>query len=104
MHRFPSSSRCNLNAPDLNQLVSPSSAPCTEIAGIVFFAGDFRRLQHRILPLGNRANQFHLTLHPVNPELSVASLKTQTVSPEDLTVALNRFAATGDGSVGRRRG
>ncbi|KAL6968636.1 hypothetical protein U1Q18_034434 [Sarracenia purpurea var. burkii] len=30
---------------------------------------------------------------PANPELSVVSLKTQTVSPAVLTVALNRFAA-----------
>ncbi|KAL6981832.1 hypothetical protein U1Q18_023450 [Sarracenia purpurea var. burkii] len=104
MRRFSSSSRCNLNAPDLSQSVSPSFTSCIEIAGIVFFAGDFRRLQHRIFPLGNRANQFVLHSQPANPKLSAASLKTQTLSSEDLTVALNMFAATGDGGIGRRRG
>ncbi|KAL6983011.1 hypothetical protein U1Q18_016405 [Sarracenia purpurea var. burkii] len=36
MRRFLSSSGCNLNGPDLSQSVSPSFAPCTKIAGIVF--------------------------------------------------------------------
>ncbi|KAL6995880.1 hypothetical protein U1Q18_006014 [Sarracenia purpurea var. burkii] len=36
-------------------------------------------------------------------QLAAACLKTQTVLPENLTVALNRFAAAGDGGTGRRR-